>query len=96
MYKLYAKVYLIFYQPLPGNRNLTFIGHLNEEQTKVDGFDEKGSFLQLIHYAASYHVIEALINESGKCSQKLGYECKQSRLFNRQVSVFTIITGRVL
>ena len=72
---------------LPGYRNLTFIGHLNEEQTKVDGFDEKGSFLQLIHYAASYDVIEALITESGKCSQKLGYECKQSRLFNRQVSI---------
>ena len=67
---------------LPGNRNLTYIGHLNEEATKVDGFDERGSFMQLIHYGAPIKVIEALINESGKCSQKLGYECKQSRLFD--------------
>ena len=38
--------------------------------------------MQLIHYGASLPVIKALINASGKCSQKLGYECKQSRLFN--------------
>lgn len=70
---------------LPGGRNITYIGHLNEEATKVDGFEEKGSFMQVIHYGASYNVIEALIEQSGQCSQKLGYECKQSRLFNSPV-----------
>lgn len=43
---------------LPGNRNLTFIGHLNEAQTKVDGFDEKGSFLQVINFQ-KVHFIHA-------------------------------------
>ena len=71
---------------LPGNRNMTYIGHLNEEATKVDGFDEKGSFVQRIHYNAHYKSITALIETSGKCSQKLGYECKQARLFNSPVA----------
>ena len=43
---------------LPGNRNLTFIGHLNEAQTKVDGFDEKGSFLQVNNFQ-KVHFIHA-------------------------------------
>ena len=43
---------------LPGNRNLTFIGHLNEAQTKVDGFDEKGSFLQVDNFQ-KVHLIHA-------------------------------------
>ena len=41
---------------LPGNRNLTFIGHLNEAQTKVDGFDEKGSFLQVNNFQKVHFV----------------------------------------
>ena len=67
---------------LPADQNITYIEHLNEESTKVDGFDEKGSFVQQIHYSAPLKVIEVLTQQSRKCSQKLGYECKQSRLFD--------------
>jgi hypothetical protein len=28
----------------PDGRNMTYVGHANEEATKVDGFDDKGSF----------------------------------------------------
>ena len=69
---------------LPG-KNATYIRHLNEEATKVDGFDEKGSFEQTIHYAAPLEVIETLIESSVSCSQHLAYECKQSRLLNSKL-----------
>ena len=70
---------------LPGDRHLTYIGHLNDEAMKVDGFEEKGSFMQIIHYESSYNAIEALTKISEKCSQKLDYECKQSKLFDSPV-----------
>ena len=73
-------------ESLPGNRQLTYIGHLNQEATKVDGFEEKGSFVQTILYESTLDTIEHLINQSEKCSQKLQYECKQSRLFDSKVS----------
>ena len=71
---------------LPGRRFITYIGHLNDEATVVNGFDEKGSFTQIIHYEASLPAIEALISTSGKCSQKLDYECKRSKLFGSPVA----------
>ena len=32
----------------PDKRNITYVGHANEESTKVDGFEGKGSFQQVI------------------------------------------------
>ena len=69
----------------PDGRNITFVGHANEEATKVDGFEEKGSFSQPIFYDASMEMMEALINRSSNCYQKLGYDCKRSRLLNTPV-----------
>jgi contactin associated protein-like 2 len=69
----------------PDGRNITYVGHLNEESTKVDGFEEKGSFQQIIHYDATMEMMEALINRSVACEQKLGYDCKRSRLLNTPV-----------
>jgi hypothetical protein len=30
----------------PDGRNITYVGHLEEASTKVDGFEDKGSFQQ--------------------------------------------------
>ena len=48
----------------PDGRNITYVGHQNEEATKVDGFEEKGSFSQVIYYDATMEMMEALINRS--------------------------------
>jgi len=69
----------------PDGRNITYVGHQNEEATKVDGFEEKGSFSQVIYYDATMEMMEALINRSSSCVQKLGYDCKRSRLLNTPV-----------
>ncbi len=69
----------------PDGRNITYIGHANEEATKVDGFEEKGSYRQVIHYDTSMDIMEAMINRSKTCLQKLGYDCKRSRLLNTPV-----------
>ena len=58
------------------------VSHSNEITTPVDGFQEPGSFVQNIMYEADMEQIEALINRSTSCSQRLRYECKQSHLFN--------------
>ena len=46
----------------PDGRNITYVDHLNMEATKVDGFEEKGSFSQKIYYDANMEMMEALIN----------------------------------
>ena len=63
-------------------RVLTVVSHNNDETTPVDGFQEPGSFIQDIMYEADMEQIEALINRSSTCQQRLRYECKQSHLFN--------------
>ena len=52
---------------------------------KVDGFEEKGSFKQMVHYYAPYQMMEALINRSVSCVQKLGYRCKRSKESNTNI-----------
>ncbi len=69
----------------PGGRNITYIGHQNEEATKVDGFEQRGSYRQTIFYDASMDMMEAMINRSKSCVQKLGYDCKRSRLLDTPV-----------
>lgn len=63
-------------------RIITEVHHKNEDPTKVDGFQEEGSFKQDIIYDASIDQIEALINRSSSCWQSIRYDCWQSRLFN--------------
>lgn len=63
-------------------RIVTMLRHRNEEETPVDGFQEAGSFLQNIVYDADADQIEALINRSSSCWQRLSYTCRNSRLFN--------------
>ncbi|KAI5723877.1 hypothetical protein M8J76_012129 [Diaphorina citri] len=63
-------------------RSITILHHSNEETTQVDGFQEAGSFSQDIQYEADLRQIEALVNRSASCTQRLQYRCRQSRLFN--------------
>lgn len=63
-------------------RSITVLHHSNEETTHVDGFQQPGSFVQDIVYEADLRQVEALVNRSLSCSQRLLYRCKQSRLFN--------------
>ncbi|KAF4517229.1 hypothetical protein B566_EDAN005283 [Ephemera danica] len=63
-------------------RILTLLGHYNQQPTRVDGFQEPGSFIQDIVYEADANQIEAFLNRSISCSQRLQYSCKRSRLFN--------------
>lgn len=67
-------------------RVMTILRHSNEQTTPVDGFEEPGSFIQDIHYDADFDQIEAFINRSHGCHQRLSYACKHSRLFNSPVS----------
>jgi contactin associated protein-like 2 len=52
----------------------------------VDGFEGKGSYYQAIQYHAPIEMVETLVNRSSTCVQKLGYNCKRSRLLNTPVS----------
>nr|CAD7438043.1 unnamed protein product [Timema bartmani] len=63
-------------------RIVTVIRHSNEQTTQVDGFQEPGSFVQNIMYEADMEQMEALVNRSNSCWQRLQYACKHSRLFN--------------
>ena len=61
---------------------VTSITHSHMEDTKVDGFQARGSFHQVIHYHAQEEVINHLLLVSNKCWQSLSYSCKQSRIFD--------------
>ena len=60
---------------------VTSITHSNEEATKVDGFQARGSFHQVIHYHTPQNIVQHLLDLSTKCWQSLSYQCKQSHLF---------------
>ncbi|KAK4880887.1 hypothetical protein RN001_004206 [Aquatica leii] len=61
---------------------VTVLHHINQQTTTVDGFSEPGSFKQDIIYDADDDQIEALINRSSSCSQRIQYSCRSSRLLN--------------
>ncbi|XP_077286493.1 neurexin-4 isoform X2 [Arctopsyche grandis] len=63
-------------------RVLTVVSHSNEMTTNVDGFQEAGAFRQDITYTASAPQLEALLNRSHTCRQRLSYSCHASRLLN--------------
>ncbi|XP_043250778.1 neurexin-4 isoform X2 [Colletes gigas] len=63
----------------------TILRHNNERITPVDGFQEPGSFVQDIIYDADMDQIEALLNRSTNCRQRISYECIHSKLFNSPV-----------
>ena len=73
-------------QVSPQGEYVTSIQHSNMEDTKVDGFQARGSFHQVIHYDSQEEVIKHLLLISSKCWQSLTYNCKQSRLFNTPVT----------
>jgi len=79
---LYHSLFPLFVVFPADGRVLTVVNHRNEGTTPVDGFQEPGSFVQDVMYDADMDQIEALINRSTSCQQRLRYECKQSRLFN--------------
>ncbi|XP_015438051.1 PREDICTED: neurexin-4 isoform X2 [Dufourea novaeangliae] len=64
----------------------TIVRHNNERMTPVDGFQEPGSFIQDIIYDADMDQIEALLNRSTSCRQRISYECIRSKLFNSPVA----------
>lgn len=64
---------------------MTVLSHSKEHTTTVDGFQEPGSFEQNIIYEAELPEIEALLNRSQNCWQRLTYQCQASRLFNTPV-----------
>ncbi|XP_012235285.2 neurexin-4 isoform X1 [Linepithema humile] len=68
------------------DRVMTVLHHSNEQVTPVDGFEEPGSFIQEINYDADFDQIEALLNRSISCRQRINYACKHSKLFNSPVS----------
>lgn len=63
-------------------RTVTVLHHSNEQPTPVDAYEEAGSFIQDVNYDADLDQIEALLNVSTTCRQKINYACKHSRLFN--------------
>ena len=75
---------------LSDGRVLTVLGHSSEHSTVVDSFQEPGSFEQNIIYDADLPQIEALLNRSRECSQRLVYQCQSSRLFNSPCKILKI------
>lgn len=67
---------------LSDGRVLTVLGHSSEHSTVVDSFQEPGSYDQTIEYNARMPQIEALLNRSRECTQRLTYSCRSARLFN--------------
>jgi contactin associated protein-like 2 len=63
-------------------RVVTVLSHSSEHTTAVDGFQEPGSFEQNIIYEADLPQIEAFLNRSQNCWQRLSYDCRSSRLLN--------------
>ncbi|XP_034248929.1 neurexin-4 isoform X1 [Thrips palmi] len=63
-------------------RIMTVVNHNNEDPTPVDGFQEPGSYVHNVIYEAEMTQIEALINRSSTCRQRLHYACKNSKLLN--------------
>ncbi|XP_053986437.1 neurexin-4 isoform X1 [Hylaeus anthracinus] len=63
----------------------TILRHNNERAMPVDGFQEPGTFVQDIIYDADMNQIEALLNRSTNCRQRISYECIHSKLFNSPV-----------
>ncbi|XP_055840610.1 neurexin-4 isoform X1 [Episyrphus balteatus] len=63
-------------------RVITTLGHSQERTTTVDGFQEPGSFEQAIMYDADLMQVEALLNRSHSCWQRLSYSCRAARLLN--------------
>ncbi|XP_046963642.1 neurexin-4 isoform X2 [Vanessa cardui] len=64
------------------DRIVTAVHHSSTQSTQIDGYQEAGSFRQDITYDASRAQLEALLNRSLACSQRLEYFCKHSRLLN--------------
>ncbi|KAJ8665187.1 hypothetical protein QAD02_006849 [Eretmocerus hayati] len=71
----------------PDGRVLTVLRHDHENPTTVDGFQEPGSYAQDILYDAEFDQIEAFINHSRSCRQRLSYSCIHSKLFNSPVGL---------
>ncbi|XP_073942606.1 neurexin-4 isoform X2 [Choristoneura fumiferana] len=65
-------------------RVITTVQHSasSSQSTVVDGYQEPGSFRQDITYDASRAQLEALLNRSSSCMQRLEYLCRHSRLLN--------------
>ncbi|KAG7307721.1 hypothetical protein JYU34_006292, partial [Plutella xylostella] len=63
-------------------RIITAVQHSAGLNTIVDGYQEPGSFRQDIAYDATRPQLEALLNRSHNCWQRLEYMCKNSRLLN--------------
>lgn len=63
-------------------RTYTYVHHKNDQTTVVNGFEAPGSFVQDVVYNAEVEQMEILINRSDSCSQRLRYDCKNSRLLN--------------
>lgn len=69
----------------PDNRTETLVHHQNEHATDVKGFRDPGSFIRDIVYDAPMEQMTHLVNRSSSCSQRLIYECFNSRLFDTGV-----------
>ncbi|KAI1289291.1 Neurexin-4 [Halotydeus destructor] len=67
---------------LSEDRTQTVIHHNSEGSTTVRGFQEPGSYVHDITYAAPYEQVVILVNRSYSCKQPLRFECHNARLLN--------------
>ncbi len=61
---------------------VTVIGHDSETRTKVDGFEDEGSYKKDVTYKITMERIVAIINKSKNCEQFIRYECYGSNLLS--------------
>lgn len=56
------------------------IGHDSESRTKVDNYEDPGSYSRKIRYNTTMQQIVSVINQSKNCEQFIKYECSNSLL----------------
>jgi hypothetical protein len=70
------------------------IGHDSESRTKVDNYEDPGSYSRKIRYITTMQQIVAVINQSKNCEQFIMYECSDSVLFLNSVGYWISRQGR--
>ncbi len=74
---------------------VTVIGHNSESRTKVNGYEDLGSYKRDIVYDATMEQIVAVMNQSRYCEQFIKYECHGSLLLLNGFGWWVSRQGRV-
>ncbi|XP_041371694.1 neurexin-4-like [Gigantopelta aegis] len=61
-------------------KTITHVGHNSEESITVDGYQEPGSYVRFVEYAANLQELTLLIERAESCRQYIEYMCYNAKL----------------